>query len=68
MGPPLQPAPGTKPWQHEGWLIFKDNLLQAQQQSIPTSRKSDKSAKMPVCLNTELLALRNKKEANKGWK
>ncbi|KGL94878.1 hypothetical protein N301_02103, partial [Charadrius vociferus] len=53
----------------ENWLIFKDHLLQAQEQCIPTKRKSGKNARRPAWMNKELLDnLKQKKEAYKGWK
>jgi len=49
---------GRVPWDkalegrgaQERWLIFKDHLLQAQQQCIPT-KKSGKNARRPVWMN-----------------
>jgi len=53
----------------ESWLIFKDHLLQAQQQCIPTKRKSGKNARRPACMNKEILdKLKHKKEAYGEWK
>ncbi|KFV98219.1 hypothetical protein N327_09172, partial [Fulmarus glacialis] len=53
----------------ESWLIFKDHLLQAQEQCIPTKRKSGKKARRPAWVNKELLdALKHEKEAYRGWK
>lgn len=53
----------------ENWLIFKDHFLQAQERSIPTSRKSSKSTRRPAWLSRELLTeLSIKKEVYKRWK
>lgn len=51
----------------EVWLIFKDHRLQAQEKSIPASRKLGKNARRPAWVNKELLAkLKHKKEARAG--
>lgn len=42
---------GTK----DSWLISKDNLARAQQQSITMGRKSSKCSKIPAWMNMELL-------------
>ncbi|KFV20689.1 hypothetical protein N340_13269, partial [Tauraco erythrolophus] len=53
----------------ESWLIFKDHLLQAQEQCIPTKRKSGRNTRRPVWMIKELLdQLRHKKKAYRGWK
>ncbi|GAB0197899.1 mitochondrial enolase superfamily member 1 [Grus japonensis] len=53
----------------DSWLIFKDHLLQAQGQCIPTKRKSSKSSKRPLWMNRDLLGkVKQKKEAYRGWK
>ena len=39
----------------ESWLIFKDLLFQAQEQYIPTKRKSGKNARRPAWMNKEFL-------------
>ncbi|GAB0209472.1 hypothetical protein GRJ2_003414300 [Grus japonensis] len=61
---------GRMPWDkalegrgaQDSWLIFKDHLLQAQEQFIPTKRKSGKKAQRPACMNKELLdKLKHKK-------
>ncbi|KFV02613.1 hypothetical protein N340_00830, partial [Tauraco erythrolophus] len=53
----------------ESWLIFKDHLLQAQERSIPTKRKSGRNTRRPAWMNKELLdQLRHKKKAYRGWK
>ena len=47
----------------ESWLIFKNHLFQAQEQSVPKSRKSRKNARRPAWMNKEFLAkLKHKKE------
>ncbi|PKU41564.1 glycerol kinase [Limosa lapponica baueri] len=54
---------GRVPWDkalkgrgaQESWLIFKDQLLQAQTRRIPTKRKSGKKAKRHAWINKELL-------------
>ncbi|GAB0177368.1 hypothetical protein GRJ2_000202000 [Grus japonensis] len=48
----------------DSWLIFKGDLLQAQERCIPTKRKS---SKRPPRMNKELLG-KHKKEAYRGWK
>ncbi|KFV18986.1 hypothetical protein N340_02246, partial [Tauraco erythrolophus] len=53
----------------ESWLIFKHHLLQAQEQCIPTKRKSSKNTRRPAWMNEELLdQLGHKKKAYRGWK
>ncbi|KFV10376.1 hypothetical protein N340_10119, partial [Tauraco erythrolophus] len=53
----------------ESWLIFKDHLLQAQEQCIPTKRKSGRNTRRPAWMNKELLdQLGHKKKAYRGWK
>ncbi|KFW65086.1 hypothetical protein AS28_14346, partial [Pygoscelis adeliae] len=68
---------GRVPWDkalkgrgtQETWLIFKDHLLQTQEQSTPMSRKSGKNARRPAWMNKELLAkLKHRKEAYRRWK
>ncbi|GAB0188477.1 hypothetical protein GRJ2_001313000 [Grus japonensis] len=68
---------GRVPWDEaleergaqESWLVFKDHLLQAQEQHIPTKRMSGKKARRPAWMNKELLdKLKHKKEAYRGWK
>jgi len=62
---------GRVPWDkalegrgsEESCLIFKDHLLQTQQQRFPTKSKSGKKARRPVCMNKELLdKVKHKKE------
>ena len=53
----------------ECWLVFKDHLLQTQEQCIPTKRKSGKNAKRPAWMNKELLdKLKHKQKVCRGWK
>ncbi|GAB0206940.1 mitochondrial enolase superfamily member 1 [Grus japonensis] len=53
----------------DSWLIFKGQLLQAQERCIPTKRKSGKNTKRPPWMNKELLGkVKQKKEAYRGWK
>ncbi|KAM9591189.1 uncharacterized protein ACIBXB_006085 isoform 1-T2 [Morphnus guianensis] len=68
---------GRVPWDkalqgrgaQESWLIFKGNLLQAQERCIPTKKKSGKTTRRPAWMNKELLdKLKHKKEAYRGWK
>jgi len=48
---------------------FKDHLLQAQEQCIPTKRKSGRNARRPTWMNKEVLdKLKQRKEAYRGWK
>ncbi|GAB0187092.1 hypothetical protein GRJ2_001174500 [Grus japonensis] len=48
----------------DSWLIFKGHLLQAQEQCIPTKRKSSKSTKRPP----GKVKQKKKKVAYRGWK
>lgn len=52
----------------EQWLIFKDNLLQAQEWCIPVKRRSGKSTRGPVWMNKELLDHSNIKRNVGGYK
>ncbi|KFW07543.1 hypothetical protein N327_05512, partial [Fulmarus glacialis] len=53
----------------ESQLIFRDHLLQAQEQRISTKRNSGKNARRPAWMNKELLdTLKHRKEAYRGWK
>ncbi|KFV20373.1 hypothetical protein N340_06018, partial [Tauraco erythrolophus] len=53
----------------ESWFIFKDHLLQAQEQCISTKRKSGRNTRRPAWMNKELLdKLGLKKRAYRGWK
>lgn len=68
-GPCLVDYPGTKPWRvQESWLIFKNRLLQAQEQCIPTKRKSGKNTRKPSSMNKELLDKLKQKQTYRGWK
>ncbi|GAB0186968.1 mitochondrial enolase superfamily member 1 [Grus japonensis] len=52
----------------DSWLIFKGHLLQAQEQCIPTKRKSSKNTRRPPWMNKELLGkVKQKKVAYRGW-
>ncbi|GAB0204837.1 hypothetical protein GRJ2_002949300 [Grus japonensis] len=66
---------GRVPWDkvlegrgaRDSWLIFRDHLLQAQEQCIPTKRKSGKNTRRSAWMNKELLdKLKHKKEAYRG--
>ena len=47
----------------ESLLIFKDHLLQAQEWSVPTCRKSSKGCRRPAWINNELVTkFKHKKE------
>ncbi|GAB0181438.1 hypothetical protein GRJ2_000609100 [Grus japonensis] len=68
---------GRVPWDkalegrgaQESWLVFKDHLLQAQEQCIPAKRKSGKNTRRPPWMNKVLLdKLKHKKKAYRGWK
>ncbi|GAB0199210.1 hypothetical protein GRJ2_002386400 [Grus japonensis] len=68
---------GRVPWDkalegrgaQDSWLVFKDYLFQAEEQCIPTKRKSGKNTRRPPWMNKELLdKLKHKKEAYRGWK
>ncbi|GAB0175618.1 hypothetical protein GRJ2_000027000 [Grus japonensis] len=51
----------------ESWLVFKGHLLQAQEQCIPTKRKSGKNTRRPARMNKELLdKLRHKRKPTEG--
>jgi len=48
----------------ESLLIFKDHILQAQEQCIPTKRKSGKNTQRPAWMSKKLLdKVKHKKEA-----
>ncbi|RMC06381.1 hypothetical protein DUI87_15814 [Hirundo rustica rustica] len=50
------------------WLMFKDHLFQAQEQCIPTKRKTGKNSRGPVMMNKELLdKLKHRNKAFRGW-
>ncbi|KAJ7428069.1 rna-directed dna polymerase from mobile element jockey-like [Pitangus sulphuratus] len=49
--------------------MFKDCLFQAQEQCIPTERKSGKNARRPAWMNKEFLdKLKHQREGYRGWK
>jgi len=53
----------------ESWSVFKDHLLQAQEQCILTKRKSGRNTRRPTRMNKGLLAkLMQKKETYRAWK
>ncbi|GAB0179271.1 UDP-glucose:glycoprotein glucosyltransferase 2 [Grus japonensis] len=53
----------------DSWLIFKGHLLRAQEQCIPTKKKSGKTTKRPPWMNKDLLGkVKQKKEAYREWK
>lgn len=57
---------GIRPWKEQkaqkSWLVFKEQLLQAQKISIPMNRKLGKSVKRRDWMNEDLLSkLRHKK-------
>ncbi|GAB0209633.1 mitochondrial enolase superfamily member 1 [Grus japonensis] len=54
---------------HECWSVFKNHLLEAQEQAIPLCRKSSKQGRRPAWLNRELLVeLKRKKKLYDLWK
>lgn len=64
---------GRLPWRVKGmqdsWLIFKDNLLKAQNQSVAMFRKSSNHGRKPAWVSKELLIeLKHKKEVQRKWK
>uniref|UniRef100_A0A8B9FNR1 Reverse transcriptase domain-containing protein n=1 Tax=Amazona collaria TaxID=241587 RepID=A0A8B9FNR1_9PSIT len=53
----------------DSWLIFKDQLLQAQERCIPSRRRFSRRARRPPWMDKELLSkIQRKKEAYKRWK
>jgi len=53
----------------DSWLIFRDNLLKAQNLSIVMFRKSSKRGRRPAWISKELLTeLKHKKEVQRKWK
>ena len=51
----------------ESYLIFMDHLLQAQERSLPTRRKSSKGSRSPAWMSEELLTeLRHGKVDTRG--
>ncbi|GAB0203625.1 hypothetical protein GRJ2_002828100 [Grus japonensis] len=68
---------GRLPWDtalegrgaQDSWLVFKGHLLQAQEQCMPTKRKSGKNARRRAWMSKEVLGkLKHNKEAYRGWK
>ena len=56
---------GTK----DSWLIFRDDLVRAQERSIAMYRKSNKRSRSPAWMNMELLPeLKHRKEVHRRWK
>ena len=54
---------------HECWSVFKNHLLEAQEQAIPLCPKSSKRGRRPAWLNRELLVeLGRKKKLYDLWK
>ncbi|KFO59554.1 hypothetical protein N302_13641, partial [Corvus brachyrhynchos] len=54
---------------HEYWSVFKNHLLEAQEQGTPVCHKSSKWGRRPAWLNRELLVkLRGKKLIYDLWK
>ncbi|GAB0210316.1 mitochondrial enolase superfamily member 1 [Grus japonensis] len=54
---------------HKCWSVFKNHLLEAQEQAIPLCRKSSKQGRRPSWLNRELLVeLKRKKKLYDLWK
>lgn len=51
----------------ESWLVFKNNLFKAQEQSIPTCRKRSNRGRRPAQKNKEFLTKLNaKRKYTKG--
>jgi len=40
---------------HKCWSVFKNHILEAQEQAIPLCHRSSKQGRRPVCLNREPL-------------
>ena len=54
---------------HKCWSVFKNHLLEAQQEAIPLCPKSSKRGRRPAWLNRELLMeLKRKKKLYDLWK
>lgn len=55
---------------YKTWLLFKDHVLQAQEQCIPMSKKLGKEVKeRSSCVNKELLSiLKQKQKIHRRWK
>ncbi|XP_064909576.1 gamma-1-syntrophin isoform X3 [Columba livia] len=53
----------------DSWIAFRDCFFHAQDQSIPTHRKSRKGARRPAWLNRDLLGmLKQKRRVYRSWK
>ena len=53
----------------DGWLLFKKEVLKAQEQAVPLSRKMSRRGRRPAWMNRELfLRLREKKRIYLLWK
>ncbi|KAF1443079.1 hypothetical protein FQV21_0001647, partial [Spheniscus demersus] len=53
----------------EGWMIFKKEVLKAQEQAVPVCRKKNGWGRRPAWLNGELLqGLRKKRRVYRLWK
>ena len=53
----------------DSWIAFRDCFFHAQDQSIPTRRKSRKGARRPAWLNRDLLGmLKQKRRVYRSWK
>src|SRR5699024_8753945 len=53
----------------DGWLLFKKEVLKAQEQAVPLSRKMSRRGRRPMWMNRELfLRLQEKKRIYLLWK
>ncbi|KAK4820687.1 hypothetical protein QYF61_003607 [Mycteria americana] len=53
----------------EGWTLFKEEVLKAQDQAVPRCRKTSRRGRRPAWLNRELwLELRKKRRVYNLWK
>ncbi|KAK4816911.1 LOW QUALITY PROTEIN: hypothetical protein QYF61_024921 [Mycteria americana] len=53
----------------QGWTFFKEEVLKAQEQAVPTCRKTSRQGRRPAWLNRELwLELRKKRRVYDLWK
>ena len=53
----------------DGWLLFKKEVLKAQEQAVPLSRKMSRCGRRPAWMNRELfLRLQEKKRIYLIWK
>lgn len=65
---PMRDCPEGKGAQ-ESWLIFKDKLFKAQEQSLPTCRKRSKHGRRPAQKNKEFMTTLNvKRKVHRWWK